>query len=162
MLKLRDDENYDFKFPASEIKFDFIKSNFSRNNANSKTLISMLNSIGPKSLLSGANIDLDVVLKSGSKHEYHHIFPKKHLERLGKERKEINCLANFCFLTRSDNYTINDKSPNEYGKLISSSNKQKYLNSALIPENFEDLSYEEFLEKRNMALISLAQELMAE
>ncbi len=162
LLSLKADENHLFKYPPIEIKFDFIKSNFSRNNANSKTLISMLNSISPKSLLSGATIDLDKVLKSGSKHEYHHIFPKKHLERLGKERKEINCLANFCFLTRSDNNTISDKSPNEYGKLISDANKSAYLRSALIAENFEDLDYETFLEKRVESLENLANQLMAE
>lgn len=162
LLNLRSDENYNFKYPSAEIKFDFTKSNFSRNNANSKTLISMLNSINPKSLLSGANIDLDKVLKSGSKHEYHHIYPKKHLERLGKERKEINCLANFCFLTRSDNNTISDKSPNEYGKLIANFSKDEYLRSALIPENFEELEYEEFLEIRNNSLIELADKLMTE
>lgn len=160
LLSLRDNENYAFKFPATDIKFDFDKSNFSSNNANSKTLISMLNTTSPKSLLSGANIDLDKVLKNGSKHEYHHIFPKKHLERLGRERKEINCLANFCFLTRSDNNTISDKSPNEYGKLISDTNKREYLKSALIPEEFEELDYDEFLEKRVTNLIELAEKLM--
>jgi hypothetical protein len=120
----------------------------------------MLNTISPKSLLSGANIDLDKVLKNGSKHEYHHIFPKKYLERLGLERKEINCLANFCFLTRSDNNTISDKSPNEYGKLISDSNRSEYLKSVLIPDQFDELDYDEFLEKRVASLTRLAEKLM--
>lgn len=80
MIALRNDENYDFRFSKDEIKFDFIKSNFSSVNANSKTFILLLNSITPLSLLSGAKIDLDKVLKKASKHEYHHIFPKNILK----------------------------------------------------------------------------------
>lgn len=161
LLSLKENENYPFKFPPTDIKFDFSKSSFSSNNANSKTLISMLNTTSPKSLLSGAKIDLDKVLKNGSKHEYHHIFPKKYLERLGVERKDINCLANFCFLIRSDNNKISDKSPKEYGKLISEENKNYYLESALIPKDFDSLEYEQFIEKRVENLVALAEKLMA-
>jgi hypothetical protein len=42
MLGLKNDENYDFKLPKNEIKFDFAKSNFSAGNANSKTHILLL------------------------------------------------------------------------------------------------------------------------
>lgn len=160
LKKLQVDETYDFKFPTNEIKFDFIKSNFSYGNANSKTLISMLNQKSPKSFLSGANIDLDKVLKKGSKHEYHHIFPKKHLERLGKTRREINCLANICFLTRSDNNTIKDKSPSVYGADMNNSTKSEYLNKALVPTDFDTMSYDDFIEKRNELLTGFAEELM--
>lgn len=160
LLKLRDDENHDFKFPPAEIKFDFIKSTFSAGNANSKTLISMLNTLAPKSMLSGANIDLDKVLKKGSKHEYHHIYPKKHLERNGKERKEINSLTNFCFLSRSDNNTISDKSPEEYSELINTLNRDTYLNSLLIPLDFNQIDYDAFLERRSGMLEVLANKLM--
>ena len=96
MLALKSNENHDFKFPSSDIKVDFAKSAFSSANANSKTLITMLNQLNPHSLTSGARIDLSKVLKKGSKHEYHHIFPKKHLERLGVPYYNINCLANIC------------------------------------------------------------------
>ena len=160
LKKLQADENYDFKFPSNEVKFDFMKSNFSNGNANSKTLIAMLNQKGPKSFLSGANIDLDKVLKKGSKHEYHHIFPKKHLEKQGKTRKEINCLANICFLTRSDNNTIKDKSPSVYGATMNSSTKTSYLEKALVPSDFDSLSYEDFLAKRNKLLMNFADQLM--
>ena len=160
MLKLKKDENYDFKFPSNEIKFDFAKSNFSMGNANSKTLITMLNQKKPFSFLSGAKIDLDKVLKKGSRHEYHHIFPKKHLESLGKERKEINCLANICFLTRSDNNKIKAKSPTLYVTQMRKEKKKKYLKSALIPSNFGKIKYEAFIEKRVQMLEEFANQLM--
>ncbi|MEX2592821.1 MAG: DUF262 domain-containing protein, partial [Anditalea sp.] len=160
MKNLQADENYDIRFPSDEIKFDFTKASFSAGNANSKILITMLNQKSPKSFLSGANIDLENVLKKGSKHEYHHIFPKKHLEGLEKSRKEINCLANICFLTRSDNNSIKDKSPETYGAKMNTSTKQDYLDRARVPSDFDTISYEDFLEKRNGLLLSLAEELM--
>jgi len=160
MLLLLKNENHLFKLPSNELKIDFRKSPFSSGNANSKTLISMLNQNNPISLLSGSKIDLDKVLKKGSKHEYHHIFPKKHLESLGKERKEINCLSNICFLTRSDNNTIKDKSPNVYSKYISKNKASEYLESAFIPEEFGNLNYDEFIEKRTELLEAFAKELM--
>ena len=52
-------------------------------------------------------------------------------ERQRKSRNEINRLANFCFLTRSDNNLISDKSPKDYGVLIDSTNKDEYLENAV-------------------------------
>lgn len=160
LINLRNDENYDFKFPHSDIKFEFDKVLFSQGSANSKTLICMLNTLMPKSLISGANIDLAKVLKKGSKHEYHHIFPNKYLQREGYDKKEINVLANFCFLTRSDNVGISDSSPVDYNNRINLDNREDYLNSALIPLNFNQITYEEFISTRTSLLIAEANKLM--
>jgi len=159
--QLKSDENHNFSYPPQELKFDFAKSNFSSGNANSKTLISMLNQKSPHSFLSGARIDLDIVLKKGSKHEYHHIFPKKYLEKLNKTRREINTLSNICFLTRSDNNKISDKSPSEYNKLIKDDKRKYYLESALIPLDFHQINYEEFIGKRTTLLEEYANVLMS-
>lgn len=161
LLLLKENDNHDFKFPSKEIKFDFAKSSFSSGSANSKTLILMLNTCDSYSLLSGAKIVLDEVLKKASKHEYHHVFPKKHLERLGKVRSEINTLSNICFLTRSDNNKIKDKSPAIYGKDIDGSNRERYLNSSLLPLDFDEIEYDEFIAKRTQLLEKKANELMA-
>ena len=161
LRQLRDNEDYAFKLPKAEIKIDFAKSNFSSGNANSKTHILLLNSMMPFSFLSGARIDLSKVLKKGSKHEYHHIFPKHHLEQLGKPRSEINTLANICFLTRADNNSIKAKAPSVYGTEIDSSRKDEYLEKAIIPADFETLDYEDFISKRTIMLEEKAAELMA-
>ncbi len=161
MLGLKLDEDFDFRFPKAEVKFDFSKTNFSSANANSKTHILMLNTLSPKSLLSGASVDLDKVLKKASKHEYHHIFPSKHLERLGRERREINITANICFLTRSDNNTIRDKDPKDYGADIETTKRDEYLTSALIPENFDIMEYDDFVAARTQMLEEKAKQLMA-
>ena len=120
----------------------------------------MLNTETPFSLLSGAKIDLDKVLKKGSKHEYHHIFPRNHLEKLGYDQNAINILSNICFLTRSDNNTIKDKAPNIYESLIDSSRKNEYLGSAFIPKDFGNLNFDEFVTKRTEMLENKANELM--
>ena len=157
LKQLRENEEFDFKYPPINIKIDFSTSNFSSGNANSKILILLLNSMDPYSLLSGAKIDLSKVLKKGSKHEYHHIFPKNYLKKLGKTRSEINVLANICFLTRSDNNSIKDADPAIYGQKIQ---KKEYLTKAIIPANFKELSYEDFIAKRKKLLEEKAKELM--
>jgi hypothetical protein len=161
MIRIKESEDANFQFPSDDIKFNFLESNFSSGNANSKTLILLLNSAMPYSLLSGARIDLDKVLKKASKHEYHHIFPKKHLETKGKSRSEINILANICFLTRADNNTLKDNAPAIYSDEIDSTRKDDYLTRAFIPSDFGSIEYDVFIEKRTALLKKKAKELMA-
>jgi len=161
MLFLEKDENYQFKYPPQELKFDFSKSNFAVGNANSKTLILMLSSMSPYSFLSGATIDLDKILQKINKNEFHHIFPKKHLERSGRTRNEINVLTNICFLTRGDNNQIKDKNPKDYSEQISKDKFSDYMERAIIPEDFGSLDYDSFTEKRKQILNKKAYELMA-
>jgi hypothetical protein len=161
LLRLKENEDYEIRLPSAEIRIDFKQSPFSSGSANGRVLILLLNSMMPRSFLSGANIDLDEVLKKGSKHEYHHIFPQKHLERLGLERKMINVLSNICFLTRSDNNKIKDRTPHEYLADIPEERRPEYLYSALCPEDISGLDYSEFLEKRAILLEKRAMELMA-
>lgn len=160
LQKLKNDENYAFVFPKAEVKIDFRKSNFSIGNANSKALIMLLNSVNPKSLLSGAAVDLDKVLKKGSKHEFHHVFPRAHLTSEGIDRQDINVLANICFLTRSDNNKIKDASPKVYGQEIAINKRSEYISSALLPNDFDVLDYQAFLDARSDILTDHAKKLM--
>lgn len=160
MLKLRDDENYSFKHQKAEVKIDFQKSIFSAANANSRVLILLLNSATPYSFLSGAKIDTDKVLKKSSKHEFHHIYPQKYLEALGKESQDINVLANICFLTRADNNKIKARAPSDYLKDIEATKKEEYLKKALCPLDFSNMTYEKFLEERSKLLTAHAEEMM--
>ena len=49
-----------------------------------------------------------------SKLEVHHIFPKAQLYKRKFKRREVNALANFCFLTKDTNLQISDRLPEEY------------------------------------------------
>lgn len=156
MRALRADENHQFRFGQFEIKFDFSKARFSTGTANSKALVLMLASREPHSFLSGAKIDAAKVLKKGSRHEFHHIFPRKYLEGLGIESGEINVLANICFLTRSDNNAIKAKSPERYFEDISKKNRDQYLSEALCNYDDRQLSYHDFVLFRAERLEELA------
>ena len=156
MQLLKEDEAHEFKFAAFEIKFDFRKSRFSAGTANSKALVLMLANRKPRSFLSGANIDPNKVLKKGSRHEFHHIFPRRFLEKKGYDARSINSLSNICFLTRSDNNTIKARSPEDYFQQMSEVNRDAYLNEALCDFADKDKSFEEFLDARTDRLTSLA------
>ena len=62
---------------------------------------------------SGLALKSDLLGKM-SKLEVHHIFPKAQLYAQGHSRREVNALANFCFLTKDTNLDIRDRAPEEY------------------------------------------------
>lgn len=160
LLKLRDDETHDFRYPSSDIRVDFEKGTFSATGVSAKSLILLLIQRNPQSFLSGANIDLGKVLRRGSKHEFHHIFPQKFLQDKGMERREINVLANICFLTRNDNNTIKARAPSDYLSDMGDAHRAAYLNQALCPEEMSTDDYAGFIKKRSELLIANAQTLM--
>jgi hypothetical protein len=85
--------------------------------------------------------------------ERHHLFPKEHLKTLRiTEIRETNQIANFAFVEWGDNADISDKAPSEYLPDIKSrfsveELKRMYRWHAL-PENWDQLDYPAFLEKR--------------
>ncbi len=119
MFKLRDGEPHDLlKFPVYVDESFFSETSFRMNSARTATFVDLLASRGPRSFISGAEVDLKAVLQSYNKSEFHHIFPKAHLEDLGVDPREVNCLANFCFLSRADNNKIRRKAPDVYRQLM--------------------------------------------
>lgn len=161
MVALRREENHAFRLPRAEIKIDLYAGNFSASNANSKALILLLNTQNPKSFWSGQRINIDKVLRKGSQHEYHHIFPQAFLRNQGIEQRDINCLANICFLTRGDNNAIRNKSPKEYLKRVSEDVKNEFLSSAFCPFETESMEYGQFRKKCEELLTQKANELMS-
>jgi hypothetical protein len=161
LTNLKKDAAYIVKLPSADLKIEFEKANFLNSSANSKTLICMLAQKHPHSLISGAAIDLDKVLKRGSKHEFHHIFPQKVLKDKGLDRSRINVLANICFLTRNDNNFIRAKEPSVYDKDIPPARRDEYLEKSLIPADFNNDDYDMFLAARSQLIRNFASELMA-
>lgn len=157
MKRLHSDENFDIASFKCEIPDDyFISNSFALTSVNTKTFIALLASKSPKSFISGANVNLADTLKRASSKEFHHIFPDRHLRNLGMSRKEIYVLANFCFLNNSDNQKIKDKAPSEYKIMINDSSLPYILEHAICPPDTFSLSYKEFIQKRNQALIAYA------
>lgn len=148
--------NFDCLIEANYFK----ESSFTMGTVNTKTFVLMLANSNPKSFISGADVRLGDVLKTVNRNEFHHIFPKKFLERNGYNRKEINCLVNFCFLNNADNQKIKDKDPKLYKALLPQDSIVEILKSSLSPINTLDLTYDKFLEERVQILIEKAESLI--
>jgi len=84
--------------------------------------------------------------------ERHHIFPKGYLKSIGiDDQTSQNQVANLIYLEYKDNIHISDKKPKEYfPEIINSLNNEIEYDfiSHAIPEDIEDLEYEDFLTKR--------------
>ncbi|MEQ9485489.1 hypothetical protein [Coleofasciculus sp. F4-SAH-05] len=140
----------------------FIKNNFNMGAIATKTFILLLAQGKPKSFIQGININLGDVLSQGNRKEFHHIFPKAYLERLGgKSKDKINSLANLSILQRTENKKISDKSPSEYRSEMPEDNQEveEILATHFCPiEMFKD-DYDIFLNSRAELLLTKAKEL---
>lgn len=157
MIKLRENEDHEL-IPISSLSSDFFDENrFAVGSVNSKVFIAMLAQNSPRSLLNGNNVDLNAVLQVLNRKEFHHIYPRKYLDKAATE-DEINCLTNFCFVSSGDNKKIGKKPPSEYAKLITV-NKDVTLASNFIPADFSNDDYKAFREKRSKMLAEFSESL---
>lgn len=148
---------------SGSISSEFFKENvFSLKAVNTKTFILLLARNKPKSFLSGADVNLEAVLMSCNRTEFHHIFPKNYLkEKLGIDNRDRQfMLANFAFLSQSDNRSIQDKAPRDYKGLMPASKRNEILNASFIPENGLDMDYQAFIDERAKLLAEQANLLM--
>lgn len=155
--------NFDHRISDFECKIDssFFRDNvFNMRSVNTKAFILLLSSNNPRSFISGARVDLQEVLNKASRAEFHHIFPKKHLQRLGVDNKDINSLQNFCFLNSADNQKIKDKAPSEYIAFVNSDNADEVLRSNFCEMVDFHSEYEVFKKKRSGRLVLAAEELI--
>lgn len=115
-----------------------------------------LDILGAKGLFSKLKVSdlLRVGLRAKkSSLERHHLFPKAWLMRNGvTDQREYNQIANFALVEWSDNIDISDNSPKEYlphyiNRFDRDELEKMYFWHAL-PEGWEDMEYDEFLNKR--------------
>ncbi|GAB6060634.1 GmrSD restriction endonuclease domain-containing protein [Desulfonatronum parangueonense] len=71
--------------------------------------------LGDKGFLSTDITVRDLLLNRGDKH---HVFPRKHLKKMGLNRGRYNQIANFVIAQSEINITIGDKSPEVYFEQI--------------------------------------------
>nr|WP_269112169.1 DUF262 domain-containing protein [Delftia acidovorans] len=141
----------------------FTTSQFALTSVNTKVFILLLAQCKPKSFLSAADVDLEEVLQTCNRTEFHHIFPKNYLAQNGFPNKTQQfVLANFAFLSQKDNRSIQDKAPAEYAKMIPPGTKDAILAASIIPINGLESTYEVFLEERARLLAETANKLIAQ
>ncbi|GET42635.1 DUF262 domain-containing protein [Microseira wollei] len=139
----------------------FISNQFSSRNANTKTYILLLANNNPKSFVSGALIDIDKVLQNYNKTQFHHVYPKAYLKDKGWDEASINCLANFCFLSGSENKKIGRKKPSEYIDLMpKGSLLDEILRNAFCPQDTFNDNFQNFLSQRSKMLAAFAKKLI--
>jgi hypothetical protein len=80
--------------------------------------------------------------------ERHHLFPKKYLNKIGIDPKEVNQIANYALLEWPENVDISGSPPAIYFSKysIEISSEMKYWHA--LPDGWEHMSYVVFLEKR--------------
>lgn len=159
-IKLKSDNDpSNFNLSPPKIGVDFFTGNiFSLNAVNTKTFVLLLASKNPKSFLSGANIDLNKVLLDCNRTEFHHIFPKNYLEmQLNiKSRDAQFQLANFAFLSQTDNRRIKNKSPSAYINDMPISGRVEIFDKSIIPSAELIGKYEDFCNARALMLLTEA------
>jgi hypothetical protein len=92
--------------------------------------------------------------------ERHHLFPRRWLERNGvSDRKMINQIANFALLEWPDNARVRDESPSEYVPKLrpqfSAVSWERMCQLHALPERWEELPYEEFLQQRRALMAQI-------
>jgi len=140
----------------------FIKNGFVLTSVNTKVFVLLLAVAKPKSFLSGADVNLNDVLVSCNRTEFHHIFPKNYLATHEdvSDRGQQFMLANFAFLSQTDNRRIQDKAPSDYVKLMPPGSLDAIFEAAYIPPEGLNMSYADFVMARSKLLATKANTLI--
>ena len=144
-----------------DLPADFFARNvFKLSSATTKAFILMLINAQPRSLLSGAAVDVDRVLQKYNRGEFHHLFPRAVLKENGVGEDVTNCLANFAVISGADNRKISRKRPSEYRKLVEADDDglDGILQGSLCPPSLFDDDYDRFLKERSKILFDQARE----
>ena len=159
MVKLR--EKGDSNLGGFEFQIGnsfFIYNTFGITSVNTKTFILMLAQQGPLSFISGAPVDLEEKLKEANRTEFHHLMPRKFLRDSAQTLISDSVLANFAFMSRTDNRQIGGDAPSIYRALMQG-NVEETLAKSLIPDSLFSDDYSKFITERSVALLDTAAEL---
>lgn len=161
MLQLKGGQQSNLGGFATEIDDVFFISNeFGIRNVNTKTFILLLAQQKPLSFVSGSPVDLNSKLKEYNNAEFHHMMPRAFVKGKGTTKISVNCLANHCFLSRSENKLLGGIAPSEYRKLLPN-NVDKILERCLCPESLFNDDLDNFVNERATMLAKKATELIA-
>lgn len=138
----------------------YLQNTFRIDSVVTKTFVLMLAQLDPMSFISGSRISLREVLKEYNRNEFHHLFPKAFMK--SKESTyDVNCLANFCFMSQADNNAIGGRPPSEYRKQMPL-RIDDILNHAACTDLLFTDEFEGFVEQRNLLLTNTAIRLMVD
>lgn len=157
--KLRDGK--DSNLGEFQISIDddfFIRTTFSIGNVNSKTFILMIAQQSPLTFISGQPVDLSDKLSNANRAEFHHLMPRKFLKDSEQVDSKDSLLANFAFITRSENRDLGGAAPSQYQSKMTG-DVANILARSLIPGSLFADRYEQFLHERSELLVGEARRL---
>ncbi len=146
-------------FNASVEKDFFLLNEFGIRNVNTKTLVMLLARNNPLSFVSGIAVDLNAKLKEYNNTEFHHLMPRAFLKTQTEIEHPISALANYAFLSRSENKHLGGSPPSQY-KAKMAANKDEILSSAFVPPSLFADKYNEFVTERADMLAAFAKALI--
>ncbi|MEZ5945201.1 MAG: DUF262 domain-containing protein [Planctomycetaceae bacterium] len=125
-----------------------------------------LNLLDAKVLFSNKKVSdlLDPAHKANkSAVERHHLFPKKHLKKLGfTQTRNTNQIANYALVEWDDNIGISGDSPEvyfpKYAKRFTESELSKMTHWHALPNGWESMEYNDFLEARRKLMAGIIRE----
>lgn len=152
-IQLREGRDSSLDDIPAEVNVDFYQGNtFNNRTVATKTFILQLAAHSPKSFIGGKTITLEDVLSEPNRREYHHCFPKAYVGKVGDEpQHDVNCLANFAFLNRSENREISDKAPSVYRSLMGG-HVDEIMESQIIPDELFLDHFDAFITQRTLML----------
>jgi hypothetical protein len=151
-----------FDTPTVNIKSDIFDSTWRINSTAAKSALCLMAQLRPRSFITGSEVDLGTVLSAYNARQFHHIYPKGYLSSQGFSFHEANVISNICFLSASENNSINDKNPAVYFKNIPDDHSDSIFESAAIPDEVRDgkSPFKDFIQTRSERLKSIAQKLI--
>ena len=137
----------------------FLDNRFNIRSVNTKTFILLLAQKEPRSFISGTRVSLRSVLKTYNSKEFHHINPRAFVATLTEKKHDVNCLTNFCIISKTDNNQLAGDKPSIYRTKMAD-NVEEILNSAICDASVFDDDFDEFIENRTIQLMEIAENLM--
>lgn len=137
----------------------FTSTEFRMNTVNTTTFILLLAQQGPLNFVSGQPVALAKVLREYNRSEFHHLYPRAFLTRVGVPVNQHSVLANFCFLSKADNATLGGDAPSVYRERMPAV-VDEILGRALCPPSLFSNDYQQFLAERGELLKRAAEALM--
>jgi len=96
--------------------------------------------------------------------ERHHLFPRAFLREQGiTEQRTVNQIANFALIEWGDNGKISDDAPSDYYPIMIEQVENKADRIAMhhwhaLPDNWQNMPYDQFLEKRREMMAQIVRE----
>lgn len=147
-------------FPVLVTGEFFVQNAFRVNTVNTTTFVLMLAQRAPLNFVSGQPVALADVLRDYNRSEFHHLFPRAFLTACGVPPAQHGPLANFAFLSKTDNTALGGVAPSAYRARMPQQ-LDNILEAALCPPSLFGDDFQTFLRDRCLRLEAFANQLIA-